>query len=178
MGVMLVMMLEDGFKINMVSVKLVKDIALLSEKPIHNPDDLIDVMGEYMSQFDKEVIFVLNLNDNNQIINGSMVSMGTLNYAVFHPRELFKSTVLSNASRIMMLHNHPSGNVLPSKDDICVTDNLCKACEIMGIELLDHIIVGGRDGSYFSFRDKCLIKDKTVYYATELQDINIRKRGM
>ena len=76
---------------------------------------------------------------------------------VYHYREVFKSSILANASAIIGLHNHPSGNVKPSKEDIIVTRKLQKCGQLLGIELLDHIIVGGTNGKMLSFREEKML---------------------
>ena len=73
------------------------------------------------------------------------------------PREVFKSSILANASAIIGLHNHPSGNVKPSKEDMIVTRKLQKCGQLLGIELLDHIIVGGTNGKMLSFREEKML---------------------
>ena len=93
---------------------------------------------------------VLNVYENIVLMN--LVSVGTINASLVIPREVFKSSILANASAIIGLHNHPSGNVKPSKEDMIVTRKLQKCGQLLGIELLDHIIVGGTNGKMLSFR--------------------------
>ena len=81
----------------------------------------------------------------------NLVSVGTINASLVIPREVFKSSILANASAIIGLHNHPSGNVKPSKEDMIVTRELQKCGQLLGIELLDHIIVGGTNGKNAQF---------------------------
>ena len=82
---------------------------------------------------------------------------GTINASLVIPREVFKSSILANASAIIGLHNHPSGNVKPSKEDMIVTRKLQKCGQLLGIELLDHIIVGGTNGKMLSFREEKML---------------------
>ncbi len=96
-----------------------------------------------MCQFDREVVCVVNLSSDLKPINVHFASVGSLNEAMAHPRELFKSSILSNAASMMLIHCHPSGNIFPSKADTMMTDRMNKLCELIGIPLLDHIIVGG-----------------------------------
>ena len=81
-----------------------------------------------------------------------MVSVGTLNKAIVHPREVFKTAILSNAASIMAFHNHPSGETTPSQQDIQLTNRLYEAGELLGIKLLDHLIIG--DGTFTSLKEK------------------------
>jgi DNA repair protein RadC len=84
-----------------------------------------------------------------------MVSVGSLNQSIVHPREVFKTACLSNAAALILIHQHPSGDSTPSSEDISITRRLKEAGEIMGIKVLDHIIVG--DGEYCSFTERGLL---------------------
>ncbi len=97
------------------------------------------------------------MKNNGQVINMNLVSVGTINVSLVIPREVFKSSILANASAIIGLHNHPSGNVKPSKEDIIVTRKLQKCGQLLGIELLDHIIVGGTNGKMLSFQEEKML---------------------
>lgn len=97
----------------------------------------------------KEVFLTLHLDGKNRIIAVDMVSIGSLNQSIVHPREVFKSACLSNAAAVILIHQHPTGDPTPSREDIAITNRLKEAGELMGIKVLDHIIVG--EGSYHSF---------------------------
>ena len=114
------------------------------------------VAGELVED-DREVFCILNMKNNGQVINMNLVSVGTINASLVIPREVFKSSILANASAIIGLHNHPSGNVKPSKEDMIVTRKLQKCGQLLGIELLDHIIVGGTNGKMLSFREEKML---------------------
>jgi len=88
-------------------------------------------------------------------VAANTVSIGTVNASLVHPREIFKVALLCNASAVILAHNHPSGNPTPSHEDIDITNRLKKAGEILGIEVLDHIIIG--DNTWTSFKEKGLI---------------------
>jgi DNA repair protein RadC len=100
----------------------------------------------------QEVFGILVLNTKNKIVAVHEVSRGTLNASMIHPREVFKPAVLHNAAAIICFHNHPSGNPEPSRDDIEITNRLVAAGNILGIEILDHIIVG--DDRYISLKER------------------------
>ena len=106
---------KNDFKLDVVSVRLVKDAPIYSEHTFNNPADIAAVMGDCMCQFDREVVCVVNLRSDLKPINVHFASVGSLNEAMAHPRELFKSSILSNAASMMLIHCHPSGNVFPSK---------------------------------------------------------------
>jgi DNA repair protein RadC len=81
--------------------------------------------------------------------------VGSVNSSLVHPREVFKPAIKNSASAVILCHNHPSGNCIPSSEDIEITKRLCEAGKIVGVQILDHIIIG--DGVFFSFKDKGLI---------------------
>lgn len=104
----------------------------------------------------------------------NIVSVGSLNEALINPREIFKSAILSNAHSMMLIHNHPSGNLTPSTSDIQTTARMQELGELMGISLVDHIITG-RNGNYYSFRDKGEFPDSRVRFSTRVEDIDLTK---
>lgn len=112
-------------------------------------------VGEYlvreMSGLTQENVVALYLNTKNDIIKNETIFIGSLNTAVAHPREIFKGAVRYSAARIIIAHNHPSGNTDPSEADLSFTRRLVDAGEMMGIEVIDHIIVG--EQCYFSLRE-------------------------
>jgi DNA repair protein RadC len=103
----------------------------------------------------KEKFLTLHLDGKNRIICMDLVSIGSLNQSIVHPREVFKSACLSNAASLLLIHQHPTGDSSPSAEDIAITRRLKEAGEIMGIKVLDHIIVG--DGEYLSFVERGLL---------------------
>lgn len=98
-----------------------------------------------------EVFAMICLNTKHRVIAYHEVSRGTLDATLVHPREVFKAALLVNSASIIVSHNHPSGDQTPSADDVALTSRLAAAGELLGIELLDHIIIG--DGRYFSFKE-------------------------
>ena len=103
----------------------------------------------------KENFITLHLDGKNRIIAMDLVSIGSLNQSIVHPREVFKTACLSNAAAIILIHQHPTGDPSPSSEDIAITRRLKEAGEIMGIKVLDHIIIG--DGEYLSFVERGLL---------------------
>ena len=85
-----------------------------------------------------------------------------LSETMVHPREVFKASILSNASSVICIHNHPGGDVTPSDPDIAVTNRLTECGKILGIEVADHLIIGGRDGTYFSFQESARANMQTM----------------
>lgn len=103
----------------------------------------------------KEFFIAFHLDGKNRISCLEVVSIGSLNQSIVHPREVFKTALLSSAAAIILVHNHPTGDVTPSREDIEITRRLKEAGEILGIKILDHIIVG--DGTYLSFDQQGMI---------------------
>ena len=143
--------------LNVVSIRLVEEPPLMSNTQIQSPEDAVKALGDYICGFDREVLCVINLRSDGRPVNCNFVSMGAVNESIAHPREIIKSAILSNATSMIIVHNHPSGNLEPSKEDTLVTDRMLKLCEILGVPLVDHIIVGGKNESYFSFREKQML---------------------
>ncbi len=151
--------MEEMNCLEVVSVRLVKDAPLLSEHKIQNPEDAISALGGLLCELYREVVCVINLKSDGTPLNCHFASMGAVNYSVICPREIFKSSILSNAANMILIHNHPSGSLNPSKEDTALTDSMIKLCNMMGIPLLDHVIVGGNNREYFSFREKKLLNN-------------------
>jgi DNA repair protein RadC len=99
---------------------------------------------KHIGQEDREHFVIIMLDTRNKLIGLHTVSIGTLNANLIHPREVFKAPIISNAASIILGHNHPSGDLEPSKEDYDVTDRLKKSGELLGIRILDHIIVSDR----------------------------------
>ena len=136
-----------------VRLKLAEAEPLYSTEQITTPDKAAEVMAQVLAQMDREYCCVVNLDGANHPINFNVVSIGDVNQAHVPIQNVFKSAILSNASSIMMFHNHPSGSVNASREDIDVTKRLIEAGRIMNIPVLDHIIVGGGTAESFSFKE-------------------------
>ena len=161
-------------KLEQVAIRMVEQSPLYSKEPMNNPDAAIRVMNEFLSQMDRELFCIVNLQADLTPINMNIVSVGSLNEALINPREIFKSAILSNAHSMMLIHNHPSGNLTPSTSDIQTTARMQELGELMGISLVDHIITG-RDGNYYSFRDKGEFPDSRIRFSTRVEDIDLTK---
>ena len=161
-------------KLEQVAIRMVEQPPLYSNEPMNNPDVAIRVMNEFLSQMDRELFCIVNLQADLTPINMNIVSVGSLNEALINPREIFKSAILSNAHSMMLIHNHPSGNLTPSTSDIQTTARMQELGELMGISLVDHIITG-RNGNYYSFRDKGEFPDARIRFSTRVEDIDLTK---
>ncbi|WP_279287311.1 RadC family protein [Peptostreptococcus russellii] len=119
---------------------------------IKNPWDIYIYYMEEMRYMKKEVFKIVLLNTKNEIISDVDVSVGSLNSSIVHPREVFVEAIRKSANSMILIHNHPSGNPSPSDEDIKITERLMYSGEIIGIEVLDHIIIG--DGEYYSMKEE------------------------
>lgn len=122
---------------------------------LNSPQEVADFLMEEMRYYRKEYFKIILLNTKNQIISLEDISMGSLNSSIVHPREIFNVSIKKSAAAIILVHNHPSGDPHPSREDLEVTTRLVDAGKILGISVLDHIIVGEK--KYFSFKEKGLL---------------------
>lgn len=125
----------------------------------------------------KEHVWVLGLNSDNTICYIELVSLGILDQTLLHPREIFRLAILKSCSRIILCHNHPQSNTIPSEDDITVTQQICDAGKIIGIDIVDHIIISSKD-KYYSFKEnKIVFNDDNnfykYYYPGDIKYINV-----
>lgn len=151
-----------SYEMEVVNIRLVKEPSWYSKEPLNSPEKIAEFMSQELKSYDREVFCILNLTTDSKVINMNIVSMGTINASLVSAREVFKSSILSNAAFIIAVHNHPSGNLYPSQNDMLITNKLMQAGELLGIELLDHIIVGGGKGEYYSFHTHNLLLDKEL----------------
>lgn len=144
-------------RINFYSVKRVKEhggLYDLDHATIRSPEDGYTIVQTVLklNEATAEKFGILTLNTKNQVVGIHILFMGSLNASIVHPREVFQAAVLNNAASIVAFHNHPSGDPTPSREDIEVTKRLKECGLIMGIDLLDHVIVG--EGKYCSLKEK------------------------
>ncbi|WP_199533963.1 RadC family protein [Romboutsia weinsteinii] len=122
---------------------------------VKNPWDIYKYYMDSLRYQQKEVFKVVLLNTKNEIISDVEISVGTLNSSLVHPREVFREAIKRSTNKMILMHNHPSGSVEPSNEDKNITTRLMKCGELIGIEVIDHIIIG--DGLYFSFKENMII---------------------
>ena len=159
-------MTEKPYSLDKVAIRMVKEPPLYSSTPVRSPDDAVRLVSEMLKGYDREVFCLVNFRNDMSPINMNIVSVGTLNASIAHPRDILKSPVLSNAASVMIFHNHPSGSLEPSKEDVQVTDKLQKLFSLVEIPLLDHIIIGTGD-RYYSFRENRTLPVSEQHYVTD-----------
>ena len=121
----------------------------------NSPQAIAAEFREDFDNLDREHFKIIHLNTKNNIIGVETISIGSLNSSIVHPREVFKSAIIKSSASIICLHNHPSGDTKPSRDDIDITQRLIKAGEIIGIKVLDHLIIG--EDNYLSMKEEGII---------------------
>ena len=125
------------------------------EYKIISPEDGANYLYPKISTKSTEHFAAVLLNSKNRIIGFEIISQGSINSSVVHPREVFNSAIVNHAAGIIAAHNHPSGDPTPSKEDKALTTSLAESGKMIGIPVLDHIIVG--HNCYFSFKEHCLL---------------------
>jgi len=139
----------------MAVLELGKRLAALNGEEkvlIKNPADIADLVMTELRFLTQEVFKLVLLDIKNQVLAMPLISKGGLSSSIVHPREVFKEAIKRSAAAVILIHNHPSGIPEPSQDDIKLTRRLAEAGEILGIDVLDHIIIG--DGIYLSMKEK------------------------
>ncbi len=136
-------------------LELIKELMAIeaAETPVKitSPDHILPFVEEWREAC-KEHFIVTTLDGNHSVIKTRVISIGILNRTLVHPREIFRDAILDNAAAIICCHNHPSGGVTPSTEDIQITRRLKDASKIIGIEILDHVIISKR--GYYSFLEE------------------------
>lgn len=149
------------YQLDRVGIRVVREPMgpLVSDVPLNTPEAVAKLLhDEIFADLDRECFAVINLKSDLKFaglypISLNICSIGTLNESLVHPREVLKSSILQNASAVLLVHNHPSGKLEPSREDVVVTDRLMQLYNLMGIEVLDHIILAPQE-EFYSFREK------------------------
>src|SRR6185295_16726756 len=127
----------------------------VAARRVSNPGDVVSIVREYLGEPDREVMVALMLSTKCDLIGINTVSVGTLDSALVHPREVFKPAILLNAASVIVAHNHPSGDATPSAEDRRTSERLADAGKVLGIELCDHIVIG--NGVHTSLKERGVI---------------------
>lgn len=138
-----------------LSKRISSSLALNGRVAVKSPEDISKLLMEEMRYLKKEVFKAVLLNTKNHIIKQVNISIGSLNSSIVHPREVFSEAVRAGCSGLLLVHNHPSGDPEPSREDIETTGRLVSAGGILGIKVLDHVVIG--DGRYISFKEQGLL---------------------
>lgn len=143
------------YRLKLATWIVVREAAEPSPRKINTPDDAARLALEFVrsSDDDKEHFWAVLLNQKHHYLMHTEVSMGNQSASLVHPREVFGPAVREGAATILLVHNHPSGDPTPSAEDRELTGRLSECGKLLGIEVLDHVIVGSGTGRWFSFRD-------------------------
>ena len=147
--------------LSILNLKVVKEKEVnydWADKKINSPEKVAEVAINVLGLHEQaeESFYIFTLDTKNKINGIFEVSKGSLNSSIVHPREVFKRALLQNANSIILLHNHPSSDPTPSKEDIDITNRLIEAGDLLGIRVLDHLVVGDQS-NYISFKEKTLM---------------------
>lgn len=154
-------------RVNIVTIKMLKESYILyKNREITGPADAVSLVKDFIEDLDREQLIVCYLDTKNQPTIIETVSIGSLNSSLVHPMEVFKTAILGNSASIIIFHNHPSGDPSPSKEDLNITEQIKESGEMLGINLIDHIIIGS--GSYTSIKGKKLFNIVTTQYSNIL----------
>ncbi|MEK4244454.1 DNA repair protein RadC [Psychrobacillus sp. FSL K6-2684] len=140
-------------RVDIVSLRMVKESSLLyKDRNVKSPQDGYKLFKQFLGELDREYFVVMCLDVKNQPTMINVCHIGSLNASIVHPREVMKTAIMSNSASIIVAHNHPSGKPEPSQEDIDVTKRLVEAGKILGIEVLDHLVIG--ENTFVSLKEK------------------------
>lgn len=167
------------YQLDRVGIRVVKEPMgpLISDVPLNTPEAVAKLLhDEIFADLDRECFAVINLKSDLKLaglypISLNICSIGTLNESLVHPREVLKSSILQNASAVLLVHNHPSGKLEPSREDVVVTDRLMQLYNLMGIEVLDHIILAPQE-QFYSFREQGVLPIARLECADDVSRID------
>lgn len=139
-------------RLDVVSLKMVKEASFPFEtRTIRSPNDVMKLAKAFIGDADREICGLITLDTKNKVNAIHIVSIGSLNASLVHPREVFKLAILSSSASIVLFHNHPSGSPECSPEDIAITQRLSESAKILGVDLLDHCIIG--DSTFYSMKE-------------------------
>ena len=125
-----------------IHVELKRDTWMSPEVTVQNADDAVGVIHGMLKDMDREMLVCINMASSGRVINASICSVGTMDMALVSPPEILRGALLSGARSLIMLHNHPSGQINPSREDLTVTKRIATASAVVGVNFLDSIIIG------------------------------------
>jgi DNA repair protein RadC len=151
-----VLMNKTTKSLTLVRLQMVREeVEYYGAKKVNNPLDVVEVVRKFIGNADREMFLAIHLATDSRINAVHVISIGSLNQSVVHPRECFKVALLCNAMAVVFAHNHPSGSLKPSAYDKQITTVLKQCGDLLNVKVLDHIIVS--DKSYFSFSENSLL---------------------
>lgn len=129
-------------ELHFVHVELKRETWAYPKMEIGSPDEAVTVVQNLIENLDREMVITIQVATDGSVINASVCSVGTMTQALISPAEVLRTTLLSGAHGIVMIHNHPSGSCQPSKEDLQTAKKIATACDLIGVELIDFIVIG------------------------------------
>ena len=129
-------------ELHFVHVELKRETWAYPKMEIGSPDEAVTVVQNLIENLDREMVITIQVATDGSVINASVCSVGTMTQALISPAEVLRTTLLSGAHGIVMIHNHPSGSCQPSKEDLQTAKKIATACDLIGAELIDFIVIG------------------------------------
>ncbi|MGN0254397.1 MAG: JAB domain-containing protein [Chordicoccus sp.] len=136
-----------------IRLKLMEGPSYYSQTPLTSPEGAAYVMRDILKELDREWVCVVNMDNHLKPVNFNVVSIGSINQSLAPIQNILKSGILSNCNNLMLMHNHPSGDVEPSREDRQLTKRLVEASKLMDMNVIDHLVIGGQNGDVYSFRE-------------------------
>ena len=152
-------MLAKRYRLKLATWTVVREPGQPSPRRLNDPESVAALARDLLSANDdeKEHFWVLLLNTQNHLTCAHHVSMGSLSASIVHPREVFRAAVLAGAAHLILVHNHPSGDPTPSKEDVHLTRQLVEGARVLGLRVHDHVIVGNGSGEWVSLASRGLV---------------------
>lgn len=145
------------YQVKLLSLTVVRDASAPDPRILSSPTAVVDLMLQLMPDDDREHFWGLYLNAQNHLLVVYPISTGTLTASLVHPREVFKPAILRGAASVILVHNHPSGDPSPSKEDLQLTRQLAKAAELLDLRLHDHVIIANGTGRWMSLAQQSIL---------------------
>lgn len=145
----------DDYRLKQVDIrlKLMEGPSYYSQTPLTSPEGAAAVMRDVLKELDREWVCVVNMDNHLKPVNFNIVSIGSINQSLAPIQNILKSGILSNCNNIMLMHNHPSGDNEPSREDLQLTKRLVEAAKLMDMNVIDHVVIGGQNGNVYSMRE-------------------------
>lgn len=145
----------DDYRLKQVDIrlKLMEGPSYYSQTPLTSPGGAAAVMRDVLKELDREWVCVVNMENHLKPVNFNIVSIGSINQSLAPIQNILKSGILSNCSNIMLMHNHPSGDNEPSREELQLTKRLVEAAKLMDMNVVDHVVIDGQNGNIYSMRE-------------------------
>lgn len=168
---------KDDKELKVVNVRLIDAPSLYSDEVLDSPEAVSKLIAKEFKTYDREVCAVINLNVKLKPININICSVGTIDTSILNPREVFKSSILSNAAAFMLVHNHPSGETTPSREDKVLTKRLIECGDLLNIKMIDHLIIGSGTGDVYSFKEEGIFETLSSNVSFDIRENRVMERN-